>query len=134
MHTFHTLHCLSFSLHSSSLPLFLPHTPPPSHVSFLPPCSIPLPLTPSIPLSLSSLSLPLSLPPLLLPSLPPLFLPSLPPLLGKDSSHFSQSSQISGLKDLSLSPSLRAHGYLTLGENAQEEVRGEREVGESIER
>ena len=31
---------------------------------------------------------------------------------------------MSGLKDLSLSPSLQAHGYLTLGENAQEEVRG----------
>ena len=31
---------------------------------------------------------------------------------------------MSGFKDLSLSPSLRAHGYLTLGENAQEEVRG----------
>ena len=30
---------------------------------------------------------------------------------------------MSGLKDLSLSPSLQAHGYLTLGENAQEEVK-----------
>ena len=40
---------------------------------------------------------------------------------------------MSGLKDLSLSPSLRAHGYLTLGENAQEEVRGGRRVGERIE-
>ena len=37
---------------------------------------------------------------------------------------------MSGLKDLSLSPSLRAHGYLTLGENTQEEVgRGGGEVG-----
>ena len=63
---------------------------------------------------------------------------SLPPLLGKNSSHFSQSSQMSGLKDLSLFPSLRAHGYLTLGEDVQEEVRGGREegrrVGERIER
>ena len=44
---------------------------------------------------------------------------------------------MSGVKDLSLSPSLWAHGYLTLGENAQEEVRGGgsrgRRVGERIE-
>ena len=104
----------SSSSHSSSLPLFLPtslHSL--SHCLLLPPS--------------------LSLPPLLSPSLlSSLFPHSLSPLLGKDSSHISQSSQMSGFKDLSLSPSLRAHGYLTLGENAQEEVRGgeDRDIGE----
>ena len=39
---------------------------------------------------------------------------------------------MSGLKDLPLSPSLRAHGYLTLSENAQEEVRGGREEGKRV--
>ena len=122
-----------------SLPFTLPPTPPPSHSSsltlFLPTS---LHLCPTAPHSLHhSLSPSLSLLSYSPPS-SPLFLPCLPPLLGNDSSHFSQSSQMSGLKDLSLSPSLRAHGYLTLGENAQEEVRGGREegrrVGERIER